>query len=84
MNKIDKYFFIIIDQNRSNGDNEYYQNSDILKSFILSQTRLDKYELISVLQLISKINKNHHRDINFLDKIKQIISIFQKEIIQTL
>lgn len=78
MRLIRNHILDFIDDN-SNDGNEYYQNNDNLKSFILSQAKLDKYELKSVLHLISKISKNHHRDITFLDKIKQIFLSFKQK-----
>lgn len=60
------------------------QKFDRLSTLLISiKTKNDKYELKSLLYLISKITKNHFRCPAFFDRIKKIINIFQEEIKQT-
>ena len=42
--------------------------------------RNSKIEMKEFLQLISKISDNHHRSLNFIDKIEQIIKYYVNEI----
>lgn len=55
-----------------------------LESLLISKTnQLDKYDLKSVLYLISKITKTHYRSSVFFDKTKEIITILKDQIKQT-
>ncbi|KAK8850236.1 hypothetical protein M9Y10_018361 [Tritrichomonas musculus] len=40
----------------------------------------DRYKLKSVLQLINSISSNHQRNLNFIDKIERILTLFKKDI----
>lgn len=63
-----------------NGYEEYFEN--LMNFLIEQQIKDDRFELKSLFQLITKISNNHHRTINFFDKIEQIIITF-KELIKT-
>ena len=64
-------------------DQESTENFDDFSSFLdFQQNQIDIQELKSILRIIYKIAKNHHRGPFFFEKIKKIIIHFKKEIKQ--
>lgn len=60
-------------------DSEFYFDklNQILKTYKIQE---DKYELKTVLHLISNISKNTHRSLDFFQKIERVLTIFLEDI----
>ncbi|KAK8896214.1 hypothetical protein M9Y10_014109 [Tritrichomonas musculus] len=80
MGKIQKCILGFLDEEGEETEQRFRD----LESLLISKTnQLDKYDLKSVLYLISKITKNHYRSSVFFDKTKEIITILKDQIKQT-
>ena len=76
MTKIQENLLEYLD-NESNTE-ELYQS--LTQNFNDTKIRDSKYKLQSLLHLISKIVKNHHRLPSFFMKIEEIILIFKEDL----
>ncbi|KAK8884172.1 hypothetical protein M9Y10_043278 [Tritrichomonas musculus] len=56
---------------------------NLLKYFQEQKIRENKYDLKEVLHIIIRISNNHHRTINFSEKIEKVLTSFQDDIKQT-
>lgn len=62
-------------------EGEEQNNDDIAKILSFQQDKVNIEELKSLMYLISRISKNHHRKPLLFDKIRKIL-IFLKEVIK--
>lgn len=56
---------------------------NLFKYFQEQKIRENKYDLKEILHIIIRISNNHHRTINFSEKIEKVLTSFQDDIKQT-